>query len=477
MTVVLPFYQADVSRLSNLLTWIGQLGGAKNHSALLVADAATQWSDCVSIRNHAEDVFGSVILSCTEKAVRGWPQGSNALFRHAAIEMKKLDRPWLWLEPDAIPLKTGWLDKIEWAYAMAKTPFMGRKYQNNMNGGPEKVLSGIAVYPPDTINRIDSQLNELDAWDVAIAPTAVQQASDTDLIQWFWGTPKLSPTFADVKGPDSPVNTFTLASLEPEAVLFHRNKDGTLIRLLRNRLFPSLHKEPFTVVMSFFNGDAEAARRTLEWIARLKTPKTHPILLCYEQGVPSVMIQSILAAAHKSFVKVHHSQYRRPPRGTFAPTVAFIHAAHMMAKMGKPWLWMEPDAIPLKLNWLDALQEEYDTCGKPFCGPIVPIRGHMNGTGIYPPNTPELIPVTMKATGSVWDWKMKEEMIQSCHDCSRIFFHVWGVINGKLNPIEGPDANFLGTGLINQIPDSAVIMHRCKDGSIIEEMEKTLCRT
>jgi len=417
----------------------------------------------MAMLSHAKDIFGTARLSCTKQAVKGWPQGSNALFKHAAIEMKQLNEPFLWLEPDAIPIKPGWLDAIANESATYPASIIGR--------------NGVAVYPADIIDLAGNAINDRQAFDVSLDPLLEYRTRDTKLIQFCWGGIKLQPTFVEVRELHSPETVLKLSDLQPEAVLFHRNKDGTLIKLLRKRLFPSLCKVPFTVVMSFFNGDADQAHRTLEWIARLKTPKTHPILLCYETGVPSVMVAEIIKSAHKSFTSVHQSQYRRPPRGTFAPTMAFIHAANVMQKMGKPWLWMEPDTIPLKPDWKKVLQEEYDTCGKPFCGPIVPHRGHMNGTGLYPANTPELIPATMKATGSVWDWKMKDEMITSCHDCSRIFFHTWGVIDGKLNPIEGPDPNFREAGLINQIPDSAVIMHRCKDGSLIEELEKQLCLT
>lgn len=442
MIVVLPFFQGDVSRLSDLLVWIRQLGGVNNRSALLVADANTQWSDCMSLANHASEVFWGVKLTCTNRAVRGWPLGSNTLFKHAAFEMKKKDQPWLWLEPDAIPLKPTWKKELIEAY---QGGYLGR--------------NGVGVYPPDTHSRFCHKIRDNEAWDVTLAREEL--ITDTDLIQFDWGALKKAPTFTD------------LSALHPRAVLFHRNKDGTLITLLRQRLFPMLCKVPFTVVLSFFNGDAEQAHQTLEWIARLGTPKTHPILLNYQAGVPSTMVAAIIKSAHKSFTSVHRSEYRRPPRGTFAPTVAFIHAAHSMQKMGKPWLWMEPDTIPLKPNWLEALQQEYDTCGKPFCGPIVPHRGHMNGTGLYPANTPELIPQTIRSPGDVWDWKMKGEMIDSCHDCSRIFFHTWGEIGGKLNPIEGEPADFSRPELFRQIPESAVIVHRAKYG-LIETLEARL---
>lgn len=476
MTVALPFFQGDVAKLRDLIEWIGLLGGAKKHSAQFVADAATQWTDCVAMVKAAKAVFDDVSIVTTPSEVTGWPKGSNAMFRCAAEEMHKRSQPFLWLEPDAIPLRSGWLDSIVSAYDACGLPFMGRKYRNNMKGAPESgtILSGIAVYPSDTFQRVGGLINERDAWDVSIASAILPYAGDTDLIQWLWGSKTKIPTFVDSLFPDSSPATLTLRNISQKAVLFHRNKDGTLIKLLKKRLFPSLHSEPFTVVLSFWRDDAALALETMEWMHRLGTPKTHPILLVYENGTPGNFVQAILKSAHKTFTKVHHSQYRRPQRGAFPPTVAFTHAAKTMQKMGNPFLWLEPDAIPIKPYWLGALQDEYDRCGQPFCGPIVPHRGHMNGTGIYPKNTPDLIPETMRSLHSVWDWKMKAEMIQSCHDCSDIFFHCWGEIDGKLNPIEGPAPNFLGSGLITQIPDTAVIMHRCKDGSLIEELSKTL---
>lgn len=235
LTVVLPFHQKDAGATGDLLEWIGRLGGARNNPVLLVADAATQWTDCKRVLELARTIFKDATLTVTAKPVVGWPAGSNALFRHAAMEMDAMDSPWLWLEPDTIPLKTGWLDAIQSAYDKANRKFMGRIYASNSPRLPKHLMSGIGVYPADTLEIVGNWLESDRAWDVAIADVIVPQAADTPLVQWFWGQPGLAPTFAASKNGSSPINTFTLDSLEPDAVLFHRNKDGTLLRLLGHK--------------------------------------------------------------------------------------------------------------------------------------------------------------------------------------------------------------------------------------------------
>lgn len=473
MTVAFPFYQGDVAPLRELLLWIGQLGGARNHHALLVADAGTQWSDCVSILEFASPIFRKVDLTATEQSTLGWPAGPNALFRHAAEHMAKVGKPFLWLEPDAIPVKQNWLDLIDIAYMQCGKPFMGRYYKNETAGLPSIMLTGIGVYPHDVLLRWPQPFNA-EAFDVSMSRTLLNQSANTELIWAFWGQPKLPPTFVKVKAHDSPINAFTLDKIPPEAAVMHRNKDGTLIKLLRERMFPNMRAGPFTVVMSFFNGDADVALKTLRWIEALGTPRTHPIVLLYQQGTDQAFLAPILHQAGKSFTQVHRAVYPKPARGIHPANVGFVNAAIAMQQMDRPWLWMEPDTIPLKRSWLHELQTEYDRCGKNFCGPVVPHRGHMNGTGIYPPNTPDLIPKAMRARDKPWDWLMREEMIHDCHDCSRIFFHVWGEVNGVLNPVEGDAPNFRNRELLKQIPHQAVILHRCKDGSLIDELSKTL---
>ena len=138
-----------------------------------------------------------------------------------------------------------------------------------------------------------------------------------------------------------------------------------------------------------------------------------------------------------------------------------------MHSLYRNWLWLEADAVPLKARWLEVLQSVYDNCRMPFCGPIVATGMHLNGTAIYPANTPEICPRTMSHTNNAFDVEMKDEMIHLCKDIGHIFFHVWGVKDGRLNPLEGESPHFpKGSPLLNQIPNTAVVLHRCKDGSL-----------
>jgi hypothetical protein len=146
-----------------------------------------------------------------------------------------------------------------------------------------------------------------------------------------------------------------------------------------------------------------------------------------------------------------------------------------MEKVGVPWLWMEYDMIPLKPHWLSALQQAYWNCNKAFAGPIVQDMGHMNGTGIYPANTPRRIPRALSLMRTAWDVTMKAEMIFDCHDLQPLFYHAWSMDNGRLHPYAGgsPPSFPKGSPTMAQIPNESVVFHRCKDGSLIDRlMEK-----
>ena len=70
------------------------------------------------------------------------------------------------------------------------------------------------------------------------------RSHNTPLIQHFWGKPDLAPTFREVKGEHDPENTIPMGFIKPEAVLWHRSKDGTLIDLLRARKNTETPKRP-----------------------------------------------------------------------------------------------------------------------------------------------------------------------------------------------------------------------------------------
>ena len=239
MILALPFCIKDVSQAIDLMGWIGQLGGCKSHDCLLVADAAVQWSECMHALALAREHFKSAELISTDEPLDGWPQAANAMFLKAAMHVATHQRqPFFVCEPDCIPLKSGWLDALEEAYGKCGRLFMGAFTRGTHPNYSEPVLAGCAVYPADAYQRLKDLFPCKRAWDVDTAPRVMPQAANTALIQHFFGQMDLPPTFAQSKTPQSTINTFTLEHLKPEAVVFHRNKDGTLLRLLKQKMFP-----------------------------------------------------------------------------------------------------------------------------------------------------------------------------------------------------------------------------------------------
>lgn len=450
------------------------LGSFKNHTALLVSDAGVGWEEAATLLNKAGSVFGSASLISNEKNIEGWPRGANSLWQTAAAHVNE---PWFFLEPDAVPLKPDWLDTIANAYKTCGKPFMGCIVENKNPSFPPRYLAGNAVYPANARDIINPFLwNDGPAFDIAPANDVVPLSAHTNLIQNVWGEHKLPPTFEAVKTPSSPVNAFTLDQLHHESVLFHRNKDGSLIRLLRRKLFPAtVSDKKFMVVYPFFNGDANLAVKNMAWIARVTKPGTHEIVLSYQSGTSLDIVNRISSMAQSVFTRVHRNQYPAPKPSMVGPNWAWLMAAWHMREMDRAWLWMEPDAVALKSDWLDILQAEYDRCVKPFMGPVVPGMGHINGTAVYPANTPDLLPRTMRTQERFgFDVIMWPEMGSLVHDCSRIFQHAWVERGGRLEPHgHGIEPTFPTRQSISRLNPSAVAFHRNKDSTLIDRLRET----
>ena len=473
MIVAIPYWAGDVDLALTLVEFISQLGGCHEYDALLVADAAVDWAKSSDLITIANRTFRTATLICTDASVIGWKTGANALWLLAARHCQAIGADFLWLEPDAIPLKRGWLVSID---KMRGVGYFGHIYDCKQAGMPAKVMSGIAVYPANAYDLLAPIIATAPAtaFDVSSADAVVPLARSTRLIQHLWGEMDLPPTFVEARTVDTPRNAFTIEDLSAEAVIFHRNKDQTLIQLLRRRLNLAA-PDNFVVVLPFCNLDVNLMIQNLEWMIRIGTPKTHDCLLSRDVGTNGEATRQVLLRAKELFCTIHQTSYNVPHGTRFPQTAAWQHAARTMHSLYRNWLWLEADAVPLKARWLEVLQSVYDNCRMPFCGPIVATGMHLNGTAIYPANTPEICPRTMSHTNNAFDVEMKDEMIHLCKDIGHIFQHVWGVKDGQLNPLEGEPPTFpKGSPLLNQIYKTAVVIHRVKDGSLIERLRETL---
>jgi hypothetical protein len=79
---------------------------------------------------------------------------------------------------------------------------------------------------------------------------------------------------------------------------------------------------------------------------------------------------------------------------------ALHQAAEIMGN--RPFIWLEPDSIPLKAGWVRALTDEYHRCGKKFMISSDHQRHDLvGGIGVYPAETSWLVPTDYEK--SSWD--------------------------------------------------------------------------
>jgi len=247
LLIVLPFHNGDLTQAKNLLQWIYDIellscpakGVQRNIPLLLAADSKVPMEDCRTVGALARKTFKRVDSLVVTVEQTDW-RAPNSMFSAIASYVEGAYKfPFLWMEPDCTPLRAGWAEMLAAEYAQCPKRFMGPLIECKDPELPALHMTGCSIYPPDAFDILKDHCNGSAkfAWDVDSAATVVKQgrASDTKLIQHFYGTKDLAPTFVSqkVQGEEYPTNAMEVSFIKEEAVLFHRVKDGSLINILR----------------------------------------------------------------------------------------------------------------------------------------------------------------------------------------------------------------------------------------------------
>lgn len=237
LLVVLPFCKADQSRALALLDWIGELGGCHENDCLLVVDIDTP---AATVHRVAHREFRNVSVIHTPFKLKNekHPIGPNWMFETALkwLSRDKCVGAFLWLEPDAVPLRRGWLKEIGDEYTKSGMRILASVVSLNDPKYPKRIPSGVAVYPADAWSIYGKiQTNRGVAWDVQFADKVMPicQPSATIVSRL---NHENAPMFVGRKEPHHGKNTLTLADIPATAALFHPNKDGTLIEQLKIKM-------------------------------------------------------------------------------------------------------------------------------------------------------------------------------------------------------------------------------------------------
>lgn len=241
LLLTLPYCNKDSTLALQLLRWMQELQptGYKPHSILVAADTEVPVDVRREIFALAKPMFAHAVSIGVpvppEK--QGWIPGSNWMFEKISESISNNTKlPWLWCEPDCVPLREGWLDALAQAYSDCPQKFMGAWVtQSGQEGMPPVHLSGCSIYDAQAYEGMKGFCKGNNAFDIASAQFCVARSVNSNLFQYFWGRHDLSPTFREQKGPEDPENTIPMGWLRKDAALFHRCKDGTLIDCLRKR--------------------------------------------------------------------------------------------------------------------------------------------------------------------------------------------------------------------------------------------------
>jgi len=230
LIVIFPSSHKDYEGTVRLLEWCRELGRYDRHHALIVASNTLDLAQVSRLDQLAKDCAFAKVTSIRSKTedLRGWPFAPNAMFQLAVSWIESVGRSaFLWIESDAVPLKPGWLDTIEQEYLRQGRPFMGTVFEWVSATRYQLHLNGNAVYPQNVrqLNPYALAATSL-PWDCTRPDITLPRTFRSTLFQHEWGdrVTNSAPTFPDAE---------SLKRIRPEAVLFHRCKDSTLIDRLR----------------------------------------------------------------------------------------------------------------------------------------------------------------------------------------------------------------------------------------------------
>ncbi len=228
LNLALAYHGGDRDQTIRWMEWVKELGGLGDHKLYTISAF-----DCEPV----PDILPNTRLDDSEKLTGDWQSTSparsaaapNSMFRTFAWHffMEKLG-PWMFIEPDCVPLTSDWLYKLEAEYLIHQKPFMGAHVQ--IEKVPEH-LSGNAIYPvnvPQIGTTLIMRTNWINdgreyelAFDVAGARDTLGQSHFTNLIQHIFRHPGFKSREEFEK------------TIDKRAVLFHSCKDGSIFKYLK----------------------------------------------------------------------------------------------------------------------------------------------------------------------------------------------------------------------------------------------------
>lgn len=217
------------------------------------------------------------------------------------------------------------------------------------------------------------------------------------------------------------------------------------------------------IVIAYSHKDADAARRLLCWLKFLGGVPVPLLVVATVRASRFLINGEIRDLVHSEFANSEHwvlpdeDERGWPRSSTHIFTRALAHANDDI-------FWLEPDVVPLREGWFEALLKEWEAAGTTFVGRFVP-KGkqnpdHMTGVAFYGKNwksvVPNLCTINEKGTGA-WDVDRAPEILKNFTP-TKLIQHRW--VRDQADQ-RVP---------ISSIESDAVVYHQCKSGTLMHAL-------
>jgi hypothetical protein len=251
MNIVFAYHNGDAELALLSAKAITAFGINMRHKATVCAtnDSALLFDIIEELKKSFPEV-GRIIA---QDGYNGWPLGPNQMFSDAAAQCYAVNEPWMFWEPDCVPMKQGWADDLE-AEFRKEPAILGHQYEGGMatNGkNIYKMIVGSAIYPPNFLDFCPSA-RSLDnynlayrsagtipePWDVRCRWNFMAIGRDCPLLRTYWKSVNYQwkdgkivffaedPEAQAVQGVTCPDRV-----ISSKAVVIHGCKDGSLHKM------------------------------------------------------------------------------------------------------------------------------------------------------------------------------------------------------------------------------------------------------
>lgn len=237
LNVVLPFNERDLPAAIRLLKWCFMLSGTLQTRLFLLPFKGLDYTG--DLPTAADFAFSEVkVIRDGEGIESDWQDdgeirdaaGPNSMFRQAAwfFYLNQALGPWLYLEPDCVPLTPDWHPQLESEWRNCGKDFVGATMRHKNASPNDEYMNGVAIYPANAVQLAPSLVNRTHweqhpekevAFDIAGATEVLRRGHITKKIQILYRA-----KFKSKKD--------YLSKVTREAVLFHGDREGSIIKIL-----------------------------------------------------------------------------------------------------------------------------------------------------------------------------------------------------------------------------------------------------